>query len=152
VTATRRINTSKILRLTDLKELTKDQSRALAKQVFGDEFGNYAEHLAIIGSDSPLVIVAGGRLIASQKIDPSTLTTLQEFRSTIFGSLLDEMELNGPKFMIDPPHPVLDLIAALGPMDVEKPEFREAAEKMLGRRIDETFSTIDALPIWCAIA
>ncbi|MDW5266113.1 MAG: DUF4062 domain-containing protein [Edaphobacter sp.] len=141
----KKINTSKILRLPDLEDLTKDQSRALAEQVLGDEFGNYAEHLAVIGSNSPLVIVAGGRLIASRKIDPSTLTTLQEFRSTIFGSLLDEMELNGPKFTIDPPRPVLDLIAALGPIDVEKPEFREAAEKMLDRRIDEIFSTIDVL-------
>jgi hypothetical protein len=141
----RKIDTSEILRLPDLEELTKDQSRALAEQVLGKEFGNYAEHLAAIGSNSPLVIVAGGRLIASRKIDPSTLTTLQEFRSTIFGSLLDEMELNGPKFTIDPPRQVLDLIAALGPIDVEKPEFRESAEKMLGRRIDEILSTIDAL-------
>jgi hypothetical protein len=141
----KKIDTSKILRLPDLEELTKDQSRALAEQVLGEEFGNYAEHLAAIGSNSPLVIVAGGRLIASRKIDPSTLTTLQEFRSTIFGSLLDEMELNGPKFTIDPPRQVLDLIAALGPIDVEKPKFREVAEKMLGRRIDEILSTIDAL-------
>jgi len=141
----RKVDTSQVLRLPELQELTRDQSRALAEQVLGNDFRNYAAHLAEIGSNSPLVIVAGGRLIAKRKIDPSTLTTVEEFRSTIFSRLLDEMDLKGPKFAIDPPHPVLDLIGALGPIDVEKPQFRESAEKMLDRPIDEILKTIDAL-------
>ena len=141
----RKIDDSQVVRLPELVELSRDQSRALAEQVLGADFQNYAAHLAEIGSNSPLVIVAGGRLIATRKIDPSSLTTLQDFRSTIFGRLLDEMELTGSKFAIDPPRPVLNLIAALGPIDVEKPEFREPAEKVLGKPFDEILSTIDAL-------
>ena len=141
----RKIDDSQVLRLPELEELSRDQSRALAEQVLGGDFQNYAAHLAEIGSNSPLVIVAGGRLIATRKIDPSTLTTLQDFRSTIFGRLLDEMEVTGSKFAIDPPRPVLHLIAALGPIDVEKPEFRQPAETVLGKPIDEILSTIDAL-------
>jgi hypothetical protein len=44
------------------------QSRALAEQVLGTEFQTYAAHLAEIGSNSPLVIVAGeglSRLVVS---------------------------------------------------------------------------------------
>jgi hypothetical protein len=141
----RKIDPSELLQLPELQELNKTQSEALAEQVLGNEFRNYAAHLAQIGSNSPLVIVAGGRLIATQKINPSALTTLEEFRSTIFNRLLDEMDLQGPKFAIDPPFPVLQLIAALGPVDVEHNDFQKSAQALLGRPIDETLSTVDAL-------
>jgi hypothetical protein len=132
------------LQLPELQELSKQQSQALAEQVLGSDFRNFAAHLAEIGSNSPLVIVAGGRLIASRKINPATLTTLQEFRSTIFNRLLEEMDLQGPKFAIDACS-VLHLIAALGPADVEQHEFQQSAERLLGRRVDEILTTVDAL-------
>jgi hypothetical protein len=141
----RQIDPSQTMQLPELQELNREQSRALAKEVLGDDFRNFAEHLAEIGSNSPLVIVAGGRLIATHRIDPSTLTTLEEFRSTIFNHLLDEMDLHGPKFLIDPPFPVLHLVAALGPIDVESHDFQESAQVLLGRPIDEILATLDAL-------
>ena len=141
----RKIDASELLQLPELQELNKRESKALAEQALGNEFRNYAAHLAEIGSNSPLVIVAGGRLIATRKINPSTLTTLQEFRSTIFTRLLDAMDLRGPKFVIDPPQPVLELIAALGPVNVEDSEFQKSAQAFLDRRIDEILSTVDAL-------
>lgn len=140
-----KIDTSKLLQLPELQELSKNQSEALAEQVLGNEFRTYAPHLAQIGSNSPLVIVAGGRLIAIRKINPSTLTTLEEFRSTIFNRLLDEMELRGPRFVIDPPFPVLELISAVGPVSVEDSEFQKSAQALLGRPIDEILATVDAL-------
>ena len=91
------------------------------------------------------MIVAGGRLIAARRVDPSMLTTLEEFRSTIFNRLLDLMDLRGPKFAIDPPLPVLHLIAALGPVDVESREFQQSAPIQLDRPIDEILATVDAL-------
>ena len=130
----RKIDATQVLQLPELQELNRQQSRALAEQVLGSDFRNFAAHLAEIGSNSPLVIVAGGRLIASHKIDPATLTTLQEFRSTIFNRLLDEMDLQGPKFAFDP-RPVLHLIAALGPVDVEQHDFQKSAQALLGRSI-----------------
>jgi hypothetical protein len=141
----RKIDASELLQLPELQELNKRESEALAEQALGNEFRNYAAHLAEIGSNSPLVIVAGGRLIATRKINPSTLTTLEEFRATIFNRLLDEMDLQGPKFPIDPPHPVLHLISALGPVNVEHNEFQKSAQALLGRPIDEILATVDAL-------
>jgi hypothetical protein len=91
------------------------------------------------------VIVAGGRLIAKRKIDPSTLTTLQDFRATIFNRLLEEIDISGPKFVIDPPRPVLELITALGPVDVEDHQFQQSAHAFLGDPVDEILARIDAL-------
>jgi hypothetical protein len=73
------------------------------------------------------------------------LTTLDEFRSAIFHRLLDEMDLTGSRFPINPPRPVLELIAILGPVDVERPDFQESARQLLQRPVDEILSTIDAL-------
>lgn len=84
--------------------------------------------------------------MASRRIDPSTLTTLDAFRSTIFTRLLEEMDLKGARFAIDPPLPILQLISALGPVDVAQREFQEAAQTLLGRRLDEILATIDSLP------
>jgi Domain of unknown function (DUF4062) len=140
----RKIDQSQVVQLPELQELNQKKSRALAEQVLGDDFRNFAPHLAEIGSNSPLVIVAGGRLIAFRKVDPSTLTTLQEFRSTIFNRLLDDMDLQGPKFTFDP-RPLLQLIAALGPVDVEQHDFQKSAEVLFNRSIDEVLAAVDAL-------
>lgn len=140
-----RFDSSQVTQLPELQELSQQESRALAEEVLGDEFRNYAAHLAQIGSNSPLVIVAGGRLIASRRVDPAALTTLEQFRSTVFSRLLEEMDLRGPRFAIDPPFPVLDLISALGPVDVEKRDFQQSASALLDRPVDEIIVTIDAL-------
>jgi hypothetical protein len=141
----RKIDPAAVVSFPEIQELTRKQSIALAKEVLGDDFARFAEHLAQIGSNSPLVIVAGGRLIASHKVDPSTLTSLEEFRATIFNRFLDELNLHGPSFEIDPPRPILELISALGPIDVDDQAFQEAAERFFVRRRDEILSTIDAL-------
>lgn len=141
----RKIDSSHLLELPELQELNREQSRVLAEQVLGNDFRSFAAHLAEIGSNSPLVIVAGGRLIANRKIDPATLTTLDEFRSTIFNRLLDEMDLRGSRFAIDPPFPVLHLIAAVGPVDVESSDFQKSAQALLGKPVDEILATVDAL-------
>jgi hypothetical protein len=54
------------------------------------------------------------------------------------------MDLQGPKFAFDP-RPLLQLVAALGPVDVEQHDFQQSAQALLGRRIDEILTTIDAL-------
>jgi hypothetical protein len=107
----RKIDPSEVNQFPEL-ELNKNEARSLAAQVLGKEFEHFSAHLAAIASNTPQLIVAGGRLIASRRIHPSTLTTLEEFRSTVFNHSLEERDLRGPKFAIDPPLPVLQLIAA----------------------------------------
>ena len=141
----REIDPAEVTSFPELQELTTKQSRALAEQVLGPGFRRFADYLAQIGSNSPFVIVAGGRLIASRKIDPSSLTTLGEFRATVFNCFLEELNLQGPEFAIDPPLDLLHLVAALGPVDAQSPEFQKCAEGFFERPLDEVLSTIDAL-------
>lgn len=140
-----RIDSNQVTQLPELQELSQQQSKALAEEVLGHDFRNYADHLATIASNSPLVIVAGGRLIASRRVNPAALTTLDQFRATVFNRLLDEMDLRGSRFPIDPPGQVLDLISALGPVDVERRQFQQSASELLGKPVDEILATIDAL-------
>ncbi len=55
------------------------------------------------------------------------------------------MDLTGPRFAINPPRSVLELIAILGPVDVERSDFQESARQLLQRPVDEILSTIDTL-------
>ncbi len=141
----RDLDPSEIVSVPELQQLSKEQARALAREVLGEKFAIYAESLAEIAGNTPLVIVAGGRLIASQQVHPGELSNLEHFRSTIFTRFLDELCLEGPMFAVTPTRPLLDLIAAIGPVDVNDEAFLVGAEKLLGRRRDEILSTLDAL-------
>ena len=141
----RGVEPSDALFLPELQELNKDEAEALAREVLGQDFSTYAEPLAQIAGNTPLVIVAGGRLISTEQISPGDLSNLQDFRSTIFNRFLSELRLEGPAFPISPTRPLLDLLAALGPIDVGQEAFLNGAEKLLGRRRDEILSTIDTL-------
>lgn len=141
----RDLDPSEIVTIPELQQLSKDQARALAREVLGKHFAIYADSLAHVAGNTPLVIVAGGRLIASQQVHPAELSNLEHFRSTIFTRFLDELRLEGPMFPITPTRPLLDLIAAIGPVDVNNEAFLVGAEKLLNRRRDEILSTLDVL-------
>ena len=145
----RQVDASQVTQLPELQELSRQQSQSLAEQVLGGDFSNFAVHLAEIGSNSPLVIVAGGRLIATHRINPAALTTLQEFRSTIFNRLLDR-EGSFAVQGLSSTHPCPCCISSrlLGPVDVERPEFQEAAEVAFRQApSDEILATTDALAL-----
>ena len=141
----RHFDQARILVMPELQELTRVQALALAAEVLGSHHSRFSEHLIQLSGNSPLVIVAGGRLIASERVNPAELTTLETFRRAVFDKFLDELQLNGPSFPISPPRPILDLIAALGPVDVNGDLFLQRAEVILGRRSDEILATLDAL-------
>ena len=48
--------------------------------------------LAEVSGNTPLVIVAGGRLIASHHIPAAELTNLKDFRSTVFTRFYEGVE------------------------------------------------------------
>jgi hypothetical protein len=141
----RDLDPSEIAIVPELQELTKEQALALAREVLGKAFDIYAESLVEVAGNTPLVIVAGGRLIASRRVVPAELSNIEDFRSTVFTRFLDELRLEGPTFAISPTRPLLELIAALGPVDVDSEAFLAGAEGFLNRRRDEILSTLDAL-------
>jgi hypothetical protein len=134
-----------VLRLPDLERLSPEDAEALAEEVLGHDFRVHAKALAEVAGDTPLVIVAGGRSIASQRVNPGDLTNLEGFRNTVFNRFLDELKLEGPQFRINPPLLVLELISALGPVDVESELFLSSAERFLNRTRHDILSTLDEL-------
>jgi len=140
----RDLDPSEVVVLPELQELERDQAARLAAEVLGESYSGYADILADVAGNTPLVIVAGGRLIASQKVSPARLSGLREFRDAIFTRFLDELQSEGPRFAINPPRPLLDVISAVGPINVQD-KFLATAEKFLLRRADEILSTLDNL-------
>jgi hypothetical protein len=53
------------------------EAGALAVEVLGLDYQLYAERLAQVSHDTPLITVAGGRLIARGQIAPELLNTVQ---------------------------------------------------------------------------
>ena len=143
----RQIAESEIKELPELFELTRPQAEELARSVLGPRHHAYAKNLAEIAGESPLVIVAGGRLLAAGKVELTRLSDNAEFRSAVFDRFIDELHLEGPEFAINPPRQLLDLIAALGPVDVQSDQFLRGAEEFLRAQRDQILRTVDALAV-----
>jgi len=141
----RMIAESEILEFPELSDLTALQAEKLAEEVLGPPYSANAKRLAEIAGRSPLVIVAGGRLIAAGKVDLARLTSDTEFRKAVFDRFLDELRLEGPEFPFNPPRPLLDLIAALGPVDVQNEQFLVGTEEFLRAARDQILRTISEL-------
>lgn len=141
----RMISEAEIQELPELEELNDDQSENLAREVLGQSHSEHAKALSKIAGNSPLVIVAGGRLIGAGKVDLARLSSFAEFRKAIFDRFLGELRLEGPGFAIDPPRPLLNLIAAVGPVDVRNEHFLAGAQKFLSATGDEVLRTVRLL-------
>lgn len=141
----RDIAESEIRELPELRGLTRAQAEELARSILGSRYSNYARDLARMAGDSPLVIVAGGRLLSTGRVDPARLGSDGEFRTAVFDRFIHELGLEGSEFVIDPPRPVLDLIAALGPVDIQNEQFLVGAETFLRATRDKILRTAYAL-------
>lgn len=136
---------SEVLRLPDLEELTDEQASVLATEVLGEHFSMYARDLARVSNNSPLVIVAGGNLITSRHILPAEISGLDDFRLTVFSRFYDELKLSGPEFAINPPRPLLQVIAAIGPVNAASEGFLSTVETFLECTSSDVLTTLDAL-------
>ncbi|GAB1545423.1 hypothetical protein NUACC21_80990 [Scytonema sp. NUACC21] len=74
------IGSHQIKRLDDLKELSRDDAKALASQALSDNYPELVDKLATVTKDCPLVTVVGGRLLAEKAILPSLLERDEDFR------------------------------------------------------------------------
>ena len=136
---------SEVLRLPDLEELTDEQSEVLAKEILGEQFSIYATELARVSDNSPLVIVAGGHLIVAHQITPAEISGIEDFRRMVFTRFYDELKLSGPDFAINPPRPLLQIIAAIGPVDAASESFLSTVETFLECASIDILTTLDAL-------
>jgi hypothetical protein len=143
----RSFNADEVTRMDDLADLTREQAEELAKEVLGPQHDALARDLAMVSGNNPLVIVAGGNLIASKQINPAELTNIEDFRHTVFSRFYDELKLSGPDFAINPPRRLLQIISAVGPVNAESETFLAQVETFLDCRRSDILATLDLLAL-----
>ena len=82
-----RFNAAEISRFPQLERMPQQGVRELATEVLGLAHAQYAQALAVVSADTPLVTVVGGRLIARGDIPPALLANEQDFRHQVFESI-----------------------------------------------------------------
>ncbi len=129
----------------DVKELNRTEVRGLAAQVLGAGHSRFADRLADVTRDCPLVTVIGGRLLADRSVPPELLERHDEFRTAALAKFGDEI-VGRVSDRIEPGRclavmRVLSAIMPLGPLDCD---FGDEVAGFLG--VDRA-SLIEALGI-----
>ena len=139
-----RFDSSQIIRFAPLQQIARQSVIELGQEVLGPTHGQYAPGLASVSADTPLVTVVGGRLIARGDITPALLANQADFRHTVFDRFSAEYERLLPAGPVNW-RSLLNLIAALGPLDPNADKFLTPAAEILHVRIDEVRSAVDRL-------
>ncbi len=142
----RSFSPNEIVELPELKELSKDEVRKLAKQVLGRKLQHHADMLADLTRDCPLVTVVAGGLMRRDAVYPSRSVTSEEFRhivldgfrDEILGKLTDEADEELCRKL-------LELVAAIAPIRPDDHRGCSAVAQFLGRPEDEVLKAIDEL-------
>lgn len=124
---------SEIQELGEVKDLTKDQLRQLARQSLGPSREAFVEALRLATGDSPLVLLVAGKLLATDQLDPRLLEQHGKFQDTVLTRFEDTVVGNIGTF-VDPERAkkTLALIAALSPIYPHQDSFQSAAADILG--------------------
>ncbi len=140
------IDSRQIKRLDELKELSRDDVKALANQALGENYADLVDKLATVTKDCPLVTVVGGRLLAEKAIIPSLLerdedfqhNVITRFRDAILGQIGQKLE---PEFCKE----LLKLIAAVAPMRLSNEQFKQVAAEFLQVSTSKLVSSVGIL-------
>jgi hypothetical protein len=126
-----------ILILAELGALAPGDVRKLAEEALGPEYRRHADALCAASRDCPLVTVVGGQLVCRNRVDPSLLQKDAEFRKIVLvafeDELLGEIEKNVSK---DEAQPLLEAVAAIGPLPVKDAAAIDAVADFLQVRVD----------------
>jgi hypothetical protein len=140
------INSRQIQQLDQLRELNREEVKALARQALGSEYARFADRLASVTKDCPLVTVVGGRLLAERAISPDLLErdadfqhdVLSRFQDALIGQVSQRIE---PEFCRE----LLNLIAAVAPIRLTNDLFQEVAAEFLKVERPQLVSSIGIL-------
>lgn len=140
------IGSSKVQELDELKELNRSEMKALTRQVLGQDYAHFADQLAAIAYDSPLVAVVGGRLLANQAIPLSLLECNQDFQYEVLNRF-QEILFGQVSQQISPEccKKILELVAAIAPIQLTDGQFQETATEFLAIEKRELIGSVYVL-------
>jgi hypothetical protein len=112
------------------------EHRRLARLVLGRDWAHYADKLASITRDSPLLTVLGGELLRTAQVAPSFLSrhdtfrqeVLSRFRDIQLGQIISHLDSRfTPQLCAN----VLPIVAAVAPFDLENSALLHATARLL---------------------
>src|SRR5579859_6080044 len=135
---------SLVIRYKALRELDLSATVEIATEILGPEHAHLANWLADVSKDTPLITVVGGKLIVRGQVAPDLLANDEEFRRTVFAKFAEEctgqLPVGGR-----PRRELLELIAAVQPIDEQLDNFVAKASVFLRLRPDEIRKGVTAL-------
>ncbi|MDM8005743.1 MAG: hypothetical protein QUV05_06275 [Phycisphaerae bacterium] len=127
-----------------LPPMGHNEAVQLAGSLLPDELSHLADRLVHAADSNPLIIVVGGRCIATHKIAPEILDrTPEEFRRVALDHLLDDHFFAEARGALR--RDVLDILTAIGPVSVEDPKSAAAIGAFLQARSHDVAQMIGEL-------
>jgi len=139
-------DTSELVELPEVKELSREEVTALAAEALGAEMAEYADRLAALTWDCPLVTVVGGQLLATRGIDLSLLERDDDFRRAVLNRFTDVL-LGSVSDHVDPKtcRALLEAVAATSPVRLDKPDEIDGIASFLGENRSDVMRTLGEL-------
>jgi len=134
-------NATAPIQLTALEEA---DTLELARNALADELAGLAERLVRASDGNPLVIVVGGRCIATRRVDPEVLDrTPKEFQRIVLDRMLDDPLFAGAEGRLR--RDVLDVVATIGPVSMEDRTVPENIAEFVGSQSHEVRAAMGEL-------
>jgi hypothetical protein len=137
---------TEIIQLPELRHLSRDEVKILARQALGEKFKHLDHRLANATWDCPLVTVVGGKLLATASLDPQLLESHEGFRAEVLNRFQDIIvgriaEGQDARFYSE----LLQVLSATAPFPIERSEFLKAAADFLKRTPEEVVNGVAEL-------
>jgi hypothetical protein len=129
-TLARSADATEIVDLGRIERLSAQDARNLAGQALGPTNMIHVDRLVNASSQTPIVIVVGGRLIRDKQLDPGLFATDEAFQRAVLDRFYEEVT----KILPTPAQPwreLLALVSALGPVRAGNGQFRQSAAEFL---------------------
>lgn len=113
------------------------EHRRLSRLVLGADWGQYADKLASVTRDSPLLAVLGGQLLRTEQVAPSFLSrnnkfceeVLSRFRDIRLGEIVSNSD---GRFTSRECADVLPLVAVVSPLNLQQADLVQAMARLVG--------------------
>ncbi len=127
---------SAVVRFRTLRPLTQTATVEIAKEVLGPQFEHFANRLAEVSKDTPLITVVGGKLLARGQVSPDLLVNDRDFQYAVFAAFREELTRALPSGGRQC-NELLEVIAAVQPINDQQDEFVPRAAVFLSLRPDQ---------------
>ncbi|HEU5026190.1 MAG TPA: helix-turn-helix domain-containing protein [Spirillospora sp.] len=129
-----------------IEDLPKADAEVLAQEALGDAVtSTMAQRLAAGLSDCPLLLVVGASLIRRRQLDPRMLEASESIRAEIMTQFQDAVAVDPATGDPEVRRETLKAVAAMQPIRIEDPAFREALANLVGRSFDQIMPHLNGL-------